>query len=217
MAGDTKITATAKKAPPERREGYHHGDLRQHLVEASRELIAANGMDRFSISAACRAAGVSTAAPYRHFADKEDLLIAVRIDGLQRMADAMAAHAEAKPRGTLAAIAAIGEGYVAFARAEPNMFRAIFDHTEDHANSCQVETAGNETYGVLLREVAHYLGRTEVDEVVHSVCFPLWTFVHGASCLAIDNMIDKAKVPIDIPTLISTATANLLAPHGTGA
>lgn len=63
--------ATLRKA-----DTCHHGDLRAGLIETVRQLVEEKGPDRFSVSDACRLAGVSTAAPYRHFSDKEDMLLA---------------------------------------------------------------------------------------------------------------------------------------------
>ncbi|MEM6374564.1 MAG: helix-turn-helix domain-containing protein, partial [Pseudomonadota bacterium] len=66
-----------------KRTNYHHGDLRADLVEATRRLVEEKGPDRFSVSDACRAAGVSTAAPYRHFEDRDEMLLAVCAEGME--------------------------------------------------------------------------------------------------------------------------------------
>ena len=66
-----------KPAQPEKRDSYHHGDLRSQLIDATRALVEEKGPDHFSVSEACRRAGVSSAAPYKHFQDKEEMLRAV--------------------------------------------------------------------------------------------------------------------------------------------
>src|SRR5215212_3301441 len=74
---------------PPRTQPYHHGDLRQALVDAAIELLREGGVDALTLRAAARRAGVSQAAPYRHFADHADLLAAVAADGFARLRDVM--------------------------------------------------------------------------------------------------------------------------------
>ena len=207
--GDGKITTVQ---PVKGKGGYHHGDLRQQLVNAAREIISENGMDRFSISAACKAAGVSTAAPYRHFSDKDDLLIDVKIDAMRRKAALMEERAAQHPRGTHESIAAIGEAYVDFAIEDPNMFRMVFSGMNEHPRKPELAVEGQATYGVLLGEVARFLGRDGIDDKVMMAAFPLWTFVHGLSALIIDHMLEKLDIDIDIPGQIDDATIRLLGP-----
>ena len=102
-----------------RKEGYHHGDLRAQLVEAARRLIAEKGVDQFSVSKACRVANVSTAAPYNHFKSKEEMVLAVAVDGLERENRMMRDALEAAPENGLDRIIAIGRVYVSFAQDEP--------------------------------------------------------------------------------------------------
>ena len=78
-----------------RKQGYHHGNLRQALVDAALKLIEEKGPDGFSVAEACRMAGVSTAAPYKHFKDREEILHAVILEAMHRMGAAMQAAADA--------------------------------------------------------------------------------------------------------------------------
>ena len=73
---------------------YHHGDLRAGLIEATRRLVEEKGPDGFSVSDACRLAGVSTAAPYKHFKDKNEMLVAMVMEGMVRHRDNMLAALE---------------------------------------------------------------------------------------------------------------------------
>ena len=88
--------------------GYHHGDLRAQLVEAVRGLIERDGPDGFSVAEASRLAGVSSGAPYKHFKDRDAILKAVALGGLQRLGERMAAASDSRPYGTQEAIDAIG-------------------------------------------------------------------------------------------------------------
>ncbi|MEM1079710.1 MAG: TetR/AcrR family transcriptional regulator [Pseudomonadota bacterium] len=198
MKQATKVTGKA---------GYHHGDLRQQLVTATRELVEEKGPEGFSVSEACRRAGVSTAAPYRHFSDKTDMLAAVILEGMTEMTTRLHAAAAPFPHGSVEGIIASGVSYVAFAEAHPGVFRVMF--SEDYKRE-DLEEAGHDCYGGLLMQVAAYLGKTEVDEDVLKASFPLWTFVHGMSFLRIDGKAEFAKMQTPVEDLVADATRRLL-------
>lgn len=195
-----------------KKTGYHHGDLRGELVNAARKLIEEHGPDGFSMSDACRLAGVSTAAPYRHFSSKEDLLSEIAKDGLGRLGVEMEARASDCERGTIDSIAALGQAYVDFARREPHTFRLMFSTKKHQGRVEELKEVGRGSYGVLLREVARYLGEPDVNEAVLRASFPLWTQVHGLSFLAIDGKLDVTDFPVDIEDSILIATERLLPP-----
>ncbi|MEL7461126.1 MAG: TetR/AcrR family transcriptional regulator [Pseudomonadota bacterium] len=187
---------------------YHHGDLRQQLVAATRALVEAKGPDLFSVSEACRAAGVSTAAPYKHFADRTEMLVAVAMEGFGEMAEASIAAVSKHPPGSDEAISAMGVVYVEYADANPGVFKMMFagDHQTD-----DLEEAGHGCYGVVLHQVAARMGKTEIDDAVMRTAFPLWTFVHGLAFLRIDGKAEFAKVDTDLEDLVAMATRQLLA------
>jgi AcrR family transcriptional regulator len=195
-----------------KKAGYHHGDLRGELINAARRLIEEHGPDGFSMSDACRLAGVSTAAPYRHFSSKEDLLSEVAKDGLGRLGVEMEARASGCERGTIDSIAALGQAYVDFARREPHTFRLMFSTKKHQGRVEELKEVGRGSYGVLLREVARYLGEPDVNEAVLRASFPVWTQVHGLSFLAIDGKLDVTDFPVDIEDSILIATERLLPP-----
>lgn len=198
MKQATKVTGKA---------GYHHGDLRQQLVTATRELVEEKGPEGFSVSEACRRAGVSTAAPYRHFSDKTDMLAAVILEGMTEMTERLHAAASPFPHGSVEGIIASGVAYVAFAEAHPGVFRMMF--SEDYKRD-DLEEAGQSCYAGLLLQVAAYLGKSEVDEDVLKASFPLWTFVHGMSFLRIDGKAEFAKMQTPVEDLVADATRRLL-------
>lgn len=194
----------------QKKTAYHHGDLHGQLVTAARELIEKHGPDGFSMSDACRLAGVSTAAPYRHFSSKQDLVTEVARDGLARLGIDMENHAAHHPRGTIESIAAIGRAYVSFAIREPHTFRLMFS-TEPHSGRiAEVKQVGMNSYGVLLREVARYLGEDGITDAVLRASFPLWTQVHGLSFLSIDGKLEVTDFPVDVEDSILLATERLL-------
>lgn len=117
------------------RRGYHHGNLREALVEAARALIAEKGPSAFTVAEAARLAGVSPGAPYRHFRDAEALLAEVALRGFELLADALAnAWQDGRP-DPASAFEALGRAYLAFARTEHAYYAAMFETriaAEDH-------------------------------------------------------------------------------------
>jgi AcrR family transcriptional regulator len=111
--------------PNRRRKPYHHGDLRAALIDGAATLIAERGERRFSLAELSRSLGVTAAAPYRHFADRDELLAAVALRALQAFADALAAGSSESdpPEPKLAAMAA---AYVRFAAGQPALFGLVF-------------------------------------------------------------------------------------------
>jgi AcrR family transcriptional regulator len=111
--------------PDGREKPYHHGDLRSALVDGAVELIAERGERNFSLAELSRSLGVSAAAPYRHFADRDELLVAVAVRVLQEFAQALTAGSADSnpPEERLAAMAA---AYVRFAAGKPALFGLVF-------------------------------------------------------------------------------------------
>ena len=109
------------------KRGYHHGNLRQALVEAALTLIAERGPTGFTLSEAAKQADVTPAAVYRHFAGRDDLLAEVARQGYDIFAALMEyAYDDGKP-SALAAFEATGRAYLAFARKYPGHYMAMFE------------------------------------------------------------------------------------------
>ncbi|MEM1266250.1 MAG: TetR/AcrR family transcriptional regulator [Pseudomonadota bacterium] len=210
----SRITAIAEKTLKRRKkEGYHHGDLRAELVAATRELVETKGPDKFSVSEACRIAGVSTAAPYRHFETKTDMLFAVAIDGMERQRIQMEETVRKHARGSAEAIAALGDLYIAFAVAEEGVFRLAFGLTRGHDQREDLPGAGERCFGVVIEEVRLYLRKPAIDREVMDRAFSLWTMVHGMSFLIIDKKLAVMELPIDTGALIRENTVRILGPR----
>jgi AcrR family transcriptional regulator len=107
------------------REAYHHGDLKAALVDGAADLIAERGSRSFSLAELSRRLGVTAAAPYRHFASRDELLAAVAVRALHAFAAALRAEASEadSPEERLAAMTA---GYVRFAAEQPALFGVVF-------------------------------------------------------------------------------------------
>lgn len=195
---------------PLRKARYHHGNLRADLIEATRQLVEEKGPDGFSVSDACRLAGVSTAAPYKHFKDKTDMLVAVSLEGMKRLADNMLTSIANIPKGTPERITAIGKQYVLFAQTEPGVFRLKFGGFTDRLDDERLELAGEQTFQIVLTEVAACLNQTEITQDVSHKSFALWSFVHGLSfILHNDKMADMAGI-LDLDTFLSDMSYRVL-------
>ncbi|HEY1926484.1 MAG TPA: helix-turn-helix domain-containing protein, partial [Caulobacteraceae bacterium] len=115
----TTIQKTARRGDaPEAGKPYHHGDLSRALVAAGRRILETEGPDALSLRAVAREAGVSPAAPYHHFKDKDELLDAVSAEGWRELGDAIA-RARAEAASAAVAVTEIGVAYIRFARENP--------------------------------------------------------------------------------------------------
>lgn len=136
-------------SPVKRPTGRHHGDLRNALERAALELVAEKGPHGFSLNEASRRAGVSVAAPYKHFADREALLAALAAAGYRAQRDRFAA-ALAAAEGPAEQLAAFGAAYVRFAAAEPALFDVTFYAGVDKARHPELAAAGDEVLAAVL-------------------------------------------------------------------
>jgi AcrR family transcriptional regulator len=119
----------SKDGPGERDapRSYHHGNLREALIRAALELIASKGVAGFTFAEAARFAGVSPAAPYRHFRDRDALMASVAVRGFEQFEAALArAWDEGRPDAFLA-LDRLGKAYLEFARAQPSFYSAMFE------------------------------------------------------------------------------------------
>ncbi|MBW4708135.1 TetR/AcrR family transcriptional regulator [Roseobacter sp. YSTF-M11] len=171
----------------ERRASYHHGDLRGQLLTVVRELVEAHGPEGFSVAEAARRAGVSTAAPYKHFKDRTDLLNALVSDAMDRLSLRMSQERDRHPPGSLEAVAGIGKAYIEFAKDEPGIFRLMFGLTEGHEEDSCLQEKGEACFQIVVGACAAYLG-PEAGELAAARCaYMLWTSVHGHAFLSIDR------------------------------
>ncbi len=193
-----------------KRSSYHHGDLRAQLIEATRQLVEEKGPDNFSVSEACRRAGVSTAAPYKHFKDKTAMLREVAAAGMRRQSEQMLAELAPHPDGSRARIVALGRVYIRFATTEPGVFRLMFTWSGEAEEDEQLHALGDQKYSVVQLEVAKCDGRTEVIDADRQKAFMLWSFVHGLSFLSIDGKLADGKMPADLESLLDEIAARIV-------
>ncbi|GAB5387678.1 MAG: hypothetical protein Alpg2KO_06460 [Alphaproteobacteria bacterium] len=192
------------------RGAYHHGDLRAHLIETVRQLVEEKGAEGFSISQAARQASVSSAAPYKHFADKDEIIHAVVQEGFDRLRHCTDKAATAAESGDVDKVAAVGLAYVAFARREPGVFRLMFGLTAKHKQDPALMASGHAAYDVLIREVTAALPKGSTEDNIRSCAYMLWSFVHGHAFLQIDDKVDVAAVQSSEMQIVTEATRRIL-------
>jgi AcrR family transcriptional regulator len=186
------------------RRGYHHGNLREALVEAALSLIAEKGPAGFTIAEAARLAGVSPGAPYRHFRDAEALLAEVALRGFERFAAALTAVWNGGRPSKLRAFEALGAAYLAFARNEPAYYAAMFETRIDFANHPGLLAAGDRAFAIL-RDAAEQLtaslppGQRPPSLMV---ALHIWALLHGIASLFVRADPSRRKLPMSPEELL---------------
>lgn len=162
---------------------YHHGDLRSALVDAAIDLIAERGVRGFSLAEASRRLGVSAAAPYRHFAERDDLLAAVAVRALQVFAAMVAAEAGGTedPRQRLAAMSS---AYVRFAAQERPLFDTLFSAGLDKIRYPELQRAW-EPVDAFLAVVEEICGGDAV--AADALATAVEAAAHGYAMLLLDD------------------------------
>lgn len=195
------------------RAAYHHGDLREALIAASFDLIAEKGAENFLLSDACRLAGVSTAAPYKHFRDRDEILESVVARAFDEMTEKamLAIHDNGGP-GTLTGITEMGRCYVKFAIERQALFRLMFGQNPNLKAAATVTAHGRSCFGQVIEQVALYCQAQSIPGDPINIAVRLWTFVHGAASLMIDEDYEAAVPGFAVEPMIAEATALLLSP-----
>jgi AcrR family transcriptional regulator len=140
-----------KDKPGERdaSRGYHHGNLREALIRAALELIARKGTAGFTFAEAARFAGVSPAAPYRHFRDRDELMASVALKGFEQFEAALARAWDKGRPDAFAALDRLGKAYLDFAHNEPAYYSAMFEAGVPAAANPGLREAGDRAFAVL--------------------------------------------------------------------
>lgn len=181
------MAATAKRKDGEK-PAYHHGDLRAALMTAALELIDRHGVKAFSLKDAAVMAGVSTAAPYRHFADKEALLRAIQMEGFSQFNAALAAAYESG-QTPQARIEELGVAYVMFALEHPGHFRVMFGMTGSGSPESEASDAPEPTGFLLLVKGVEELMPRASEQDRHAMVLAAWSLVHGFAMLQMEGAL----------------------------
>ncbi len=189
------------------RKGYHHGNLREALIRAALNLIGEKGPAGFTFADAARAAGVSSAAPYRHFRDRDALLADVTKRGFELFAAALEkAWNDGKPNPYVA-FEAVGRAYLAFARKEPAHYSAMFEAGVATESDPELQKASDAAFNVLRRAsealTAHLPAAGRPPALMMSL--HIWSLSHGIASLFARADSGRRKLPMSPEDLLEAA------------
>jgi AcrR family transcriptional regulator len=174
-------------------KSYHHGDLRQALLDATLALIEQNGPEGFTLRAAAREAGVTPSATYHHFKDKEDLVAAVAQEGFDLLRKKLKAAAQV-PASPRERSRNVGAAYVLFAVEHPTRFRVMLGYgVLTRPNSAAAAVEAMQTYRFVREILVAGLTEDSSEHPSEAEVLGWWSVVHGLAFLAIDGYLGKAS------------------------
>lgn len=171
---------------------YHHGNLRPALIKAALRILRRNGIEGLTLRGVARVAGVSQAAPYKHFTDKSALLAAVAAAGFAEL-QARFEQVSSDTKNARHRLHRFGQAYVLFALDEPALFRLMFSAALGRLKHQHPDliVAGARPYETMRKAVEIILPEAGVAQAeVDAACAAAWSLVHGLSMLLIDRRID---------------------------
>ena len=187
----------------QRRDDYHHGDLPRALLTAGRALLEEGGPSALNLREIARRVGVSAPSAYHHFPNLEAIAVALAAQGFAQMTELL----ESAPTNERGKLTPAGEAYIAFARANPGLYRLMFGdglHSGSDAN-VEVRAMRRRAYKVVAESLQK---RLPANQVPIAALF-LWSLVHGLALLLIDGQLDSGANPTVI-------IQNVLRMAGTG-
>jgi AcrR family transcriptional regulator len=206
--GRPDITSEERK----RGKPYHHGDLRQALLDAALEIVRREGVGSLTLRSVARAARVSHMAPYHHFADKAALVAAVAEAGFRGLRREMEERIARCPDDPRARFRESGIAYVSFAVKHPNLFRVMFGPEAADADAHpELQAASQAAFevmqGLLEQSQAGYAIR---EDDTRQIGLTAWALVHGLAMLCIDGGFGpEAAIPEQAERLAYAATGAL--------
>lgn len=197
----------SKDRPGRERRSYHHGNLREALVQAALDLIGTKGPAGFTFAEAARAAGVSAAAPYRHFRDRDDLMADVARRGFEKFETALStAWNEGKP-DPHTAFHNLGRAYLAFARDEPSYYTAMFESGLPADLDPELSRAGDRAFDVLRQGAEAICAKLPDGKRPPSMMMALhvWSLSHGIASLFGRGDAARRSLPMAPEDLLEAA------------
>ena len=192
---------------PDGRRGYHHGNLREALIQAALDLIAKKGPGGFTFADAARSAGVSSAAPYRHFRDRDALIADVARRGFELFAAHLdRAWNDGRP-DPFAAFENIGRAYLTFARDEPAYYSAMFEAGLSFDDDPALRQTADRSFAVLRHASETLCARLSPDKRPPALMMSLhvWALSHGIASLFARGDGGRRRLPMTPEDLLEAA------------
>jgi AcrR family transcriptional regulator len=194
-----------RKEPGRNERGYHHGNLKEALLQAALGLIAEKGAAGFTFADAARVAGVSPAAPYRHFRDRDELLSNIAQRGFEQFEAALSqAWDDGRPE-TVTAFERVGKAYLAFAREKPAFYSAMFESGLATDISPSLQASAERAFAVI-RAAAERLaalappGSPRPPALM--MALHIWSMSHGVASLFARGDAARRKLPMSAEELL---------------
>lgn len=167
------------------RAGYHHGNLREALIEAALALIPENGPLGFTFAEAARRAGVSPAAPYRHFRDREQLLAEIAQQGFERFATVLTQAWNNGAPEPMSAFCNIGKAYLEFARTQPGYYAAMFEAGIALDAAPELRNVSDHAFAILRSAAESVTAKLPAQQRPPAlmVALHVWSLSHGIASL----------------------------------
>ena len=170
---------------------YHHGDLRNSLIQAGMEILAEEGGGALSLRKVASRAGVSHAAPYAHFTDRQDLIAAISTEGFRQLYERIKAVVEANPHDLANRLVEVAWAYVKFAMENSSLFKIMFSGILEEENKYpEFVNISHETFFQLVRLVQEcQQGGLLRPGPADVLALSLWSLVHGFVSLLLEKQI----------------------------
>lgn len=181
-----------------KRRSYHHGDLHRALIDTALAMLAADQNWTFTLREVARRTGVSHAAPYKHFQDKDALLRELARIGFVRLEQTMVAALSSGSLSARGKFVAGAQACIAFAQHNPGLYRLMFSADADKAADPRLHEAAMATFGVLLRLLQE--GQQDGSfrpAALTALAAASWAQVHGLAMLAMNGQLLEEKVGPD--------------------
>ena len=185
--------------------GYHHGNLKEALLQAALDLIAKKGAYGFTFADAARIAGVSPAAPYRHFRDRDELLSIIAQRGFEQFEAALSQAWDDGRPDTVTAFERVGKAYLAFAREQPSFYSAMFESGVPPDSNTALQAAGERAFAVI-RAAAERLAALAPQGTPRPpalmMALHIWSMSHGIASLFARGDAARRKLPMSAEELL---------------
>ena len=187
MSDDTVTDLSGGKFRRRKPAGqYHHGDLRQALLDTADRLVERDGLPALTLRAIARELGVTHMAAYHHYRDRRDLLAALATRGYERLGEALAERA-AGASDARAALKEVGIGYVTFAVANPGYFRVMFSPELEGVRDGDPLKSATATAFAVFADTLRAAAAPDADTDMAATA--AWALVHGLSVLLLDRQL----------------------------
>lgn len=179
------------------RSGYHHGRLKEALIEAARRLAAERGISGVSLAEIAKRVGVTAAAPYRHFADRDALMSELARRGFAQFADELIAAWDGGAPDAISAARRMGEAYLGFAQREPGLYAAMFGQATA-LDAPASGAAADRALDALRRAAAAMLAQLGAPQAdARALAMRIWSLAHGVAMLTISGHLAPGRAGCD--------------------